>query len=113
VVWWTRPGGDVLLLGEFERCEPKKPKKLVEKAKSLLQSHRALGKPPSVLLLVGWTVAGTDVGDLSRVSKVVSEGFTSVDAGAVPGLRADSRFLLATAVFADFGGSYRLVEVRT
>ena len=36
-VWWSRPDGNVILLGEFERYIPGQEQKLMEKARNLVQ----------------------------------------------------------------------------
>lgn len=112
VAWWHRAGGEVLLLGEFERAEPKKPAKLVEKARNLLHAHHVLGERPRLLLLVAWALAGTDLGDLGSVRAVMANGFRPPDGAPVRGLGARSSFLLATAVFGDVEGRRRLLQVQ-
>ena len=113
VAWWERPSGEAVVLGEFERAEPRKPAKLVEKAKNLLQAHHALGERPRVLLLVGWALAGTDLGDLGSVRAVMASGFRAADGAPVRGLGRSSGFLLATAVFGDIEGDRKLLQVLT
>jgi hypothetical protein len=113
VAWWERPSGEAVVLGEFERAEPRKPGKLTEKAKRLMQAHQTLGDRPRLLLLVGWALAGTDLGDLGEVRAIIASGFHAPDGTPVSGLKRTSSFLLATAVFGDDDGNHRLLEVLT
>lgn len=112
VAWWSRPEGEVVLLGEFERFDTSKDK-LGEKARNLLQAHHTLGDGPRVLLLVAWALSGTDTGSPASVRSVMNSGFRPRNAPAVPGLSAASHFLMATAVFGDVQGKRRLLRVRT
>jgi len=111
VVWWQRPSGEAVVLGEFERAETRRPGKRVDKAKNLLQAHHALGERPRLLLLVGWALAGTDLGDPGVVRAVMASGFRAPDGAPVRGLGRGSTFLLATAVFGDLGGERKLLRV--
>ncbi len=111
VAWWRRPSGEAVLLGEFERAEARKPGKLLDKARNLLWAHHALRERSRLLLLVGWALAGTDLGDLSEVRAVMANGFRAPDGTPVRGLGPGSAFLLATAVFGDVDGRRRLLEV--
>jgi hypothetical protein len=111
VAWWEKSTGDAILLGEFERTEPRRPVKLVEKAKNLLQAHQSLGERPRLLLLVGWALAGTDLGDLGKVRAIMASGFRTADGTPVQGLEQESKFLLATAVFGDVDGGRKLLQV--
>lgn len=111
VVWWERSSGAAIVLGEFERAEPHKPGKLVDKAKNLLQAHHALGERPRLLLLVGWTLAGSNLGDLGSVRAVMASGFHAPGSSPVRGLGRRSAFLFATAVFGDVDGNRKLLQV--
>lgn len=113
IVWWERSSADAVVLGEFERAEPHKPGKLVDKARNLLQAHHALGERPRLLLLVGWTLSGTKLGDLGSVRTVMTSGFRASDGTPVRGLGRRSVFLLATAVFGDGEGDRKLLRVQT
>ena len=113
VAWWERPSGDAVVLGEFERAEPRRPGKLVEKAENLLRAHNALGERSRLLLLVGWALAGTNLGDLGAVRAVMTSGFRASDGTPVRGIGRGSVFLLATAVFGDVGGDRKLLQVLT
>ena len=99
------------LLGEFERFEPRNKAKFLDKARNLLITHRALGDVPRVLLLVGWTLAGTECGAMAEVRSLIHAGFRSNTGATVPGLDQDSAFVLATAVFGDEAGKRRLLGV--
>ena len=113
VVWWAKNTAEVVLLGEFERFDPRAPSKLVDKTRNLLQVHHALGERPRILLLAGWTLSGTDMGLKDEVQRVLYGGFFPAGAPAVPGLSGDSVFLHATAIFADTNGMRRLIRVQT
>jgi hypothetical protein len=113
VVWWEKTHSDVVLLGEFERFDPCAPAKLVEKTRNLLQVHHALGERPRILLLMGWTSSGIDLGVRDQVRRVIYGGFNPAGAPGVPGLSGDSVFLHATAVFGDTNGMRRLLRVQT
>ncbi|MBT2989950.1 MAG: hypothetical protein KME65_13430 [Candidatus Thiodiazotropha sp. (ex Ctena orbiculata)] len=112
VAWWARKSGELALLGEFERFVPRMPGKLAEKARNLLQAHHTLGEQPRILLLVGWALAGTDIGSLDEVRAVVHNGFRPPDAPAVPALGQDSVFILAIAVFGDVKNKRRLLRMQ-
>ena len=111
VAWWARPQGDVILVGEFERYDGGESK-LAEKAKNLLQAHHTLGDAPRVLLLVAWTISGTNVGTNDNVDRVMHRGFQPKNAPEVPGLSGSSAFVMATAVFGDIDGRRRLLRIR-
>ena len=98
VAWWADPTGAVALLGEFERFEPGR-RNLIGKARNLLRAHHELGDQPRVLLLMTWAIAGTDLRGLDEVRAVSYDGFRTSDGLVVPGLGAESRFVLVTAVF--------------
>jgi hypothetical protein len=91
--------------------------KLVAKARNLLRAHHALGERPRLLLLMGWALAGTDLGDLGPVRAVMASGFRAPDGTPVRGLGRHSTFVLATAVFGDLGAAAghgrRLLRVLT
>jgi len=111
VAWWDKATGEPVVLGEFERAEAHKPGKLAHKARNLLQAHQALGPRPRLLLLVGWALAGTDLGHPGEVREVMASGFRAEDGTPVRGLGRRSVFLLATAVFADVDGGRKLLRV--
>jgi hypothetical protein len=117
VAWWDRDTGEPVLLGEFERAEARRTGKLVDKAGNLLRAHHALGERPRLLLLMGWALAGTDLGDPGPVRAVMASGCRAPDGTAVRGLGRHSTFLLATAVFGDLGAAAgngrRLLRVLT
>ena len=75
IAWWERPSGFAVVLGEFERAETLRPKKLVKKAENLLRAHNALENRPRLLLLVGWALAVTNLGDPGVVRAVMASGF--------------------------------------
>lgn len=112
VAWWDKVTSEVVLLGEFERIDGRGVAKLIDKARNLLEAHHALGEAPRTLLLLGWTLAGTEVGSLESVRAVVHDGFRPCGGPAIPGLASDAAFVLGTAVFGEMRGGTRLVEVR-
>lgn len=111
VAWWSGPTPAVALLGEFERFESGQ-RNLIEKARNLLRAHHELGDQPRVLLLMAWSVAGTDLRGLDEVRAVSHDGFRTSDGLVVPGLGAESRFVLVTAVFGGPQEQRRLQVVR-
>ena len=111
VAWWARPGGEAVVLGEFERAETPAPRQARGKGPQPARSAHALGERPRLLLLVGWALAGTDLGDLGTVRAVMASGYRADDGTPVPGLEPDSVFVLATAVFGDVDGERRLLRV--
>jgi hypothetical protein len=112
VVWWSRPEGKVSLIGEFERFECGQQSRLVDKAKNLLLSYQALDGAPDVLLLVPWTLAGTNLGENHAARAIAYEGFRADDGRLVEGLGTNATFVLAHAIFGQSAGQYRLLEVQ-
>lgn len=112
VAWWCQPGAEVVLLGEFERFEPRQQRKLIVKARNLLRAHHQLGEYPRVLLLMTWAFAGTDLRGLDEVRAVAHDGFRTADGLVVPGLGPESLFIVGTAVFGGTGDQRRLQAVR-
>lgn len=113
VAWWEKSSAEVVVLGEFERAEPRNPAKLVAKARNLLQAHHALDERPRLLLLLGWAIAGTDLGDIGAVRAIIGGGFRAADGTPISGLERSSVFLLATAIFGDIKGRRKLLQVLT
>ena len=111
VVWWDKGTVAAALLGEFERFETRNKSKFLDKARNLLLTHHALGAAPRVLLLVGWTLAGTECGAMEEVRALIHTGFRSESGISIPGLERDSAFVLAAAVFGDQAGKRRLLGV--
>lgn len=112
VAWWDKSNEQVVLIGEFERCEPGKPEKLAAKARSLLHAHRTLPHTPRVLLLVGWKMSGARVGDLNEMRSVLVSGFQAPGRRPVEGLGGQSSFVLAVADFVEAQGMVKLRRVR-
>ena len=111
VVWWASGDTAPLLLGEFERFDPRAPSKLVTKARNLLKVHHTIGIRPRVLMLVGWALAGTDLGRDDAIRAIMHSGFTEPEGLDVPGLPADSVFIHATALFGVRGAEHRLLGI--
>ena len=111
-VWWSRSAGQVELLAEFERYEPGTAKRSIvaEKARNLLLAHQHLPRVPRLLLLCVWAVSGKVPDRLDEVRDLVRRGFRLADRW-IPGVGADSRFVIATPVFAESGGRLYLREV--
>lgn len=113
IVWWTRPDGSPLLLGEFERFEPGQTSKLVDKARNLMQTYEALERKPEALLLMAWTIAGTDISANSVVRSVAFDGFRTPEGQLIEGLGTEATFVLAHAIFGQSNGQLRLLEVQS
>lgn len=99
VVWWSKPQGDAVLIGEFERYDPCQPYKLQNKAQHLLQVHHELGQNPRVLLVVTWALVGTDLSVLQKVRSIGHDGFQTPHGVVVSGIGGNSSFIVAAAVF--------------
>lgn len=112
VVWWSRSDGRVALIGEFERFESGQNAKLVDKSKNLMLSYEALGRTPPALLLVPWTLAGTDISGTHSARGVAHDGFRADDGRLIHGVGTDATFLLAHAIFGQSAGLLRLLEVQ-
>jgi hypothetical protein len=111
VVWWSRSDESVALIGEFERFQAGQEPKLAGKARNLLETYHALDRKPAAVLLLAWTVVGTDLGRLGSVRAVGYEGFRSREGKPVPGVEDPTEFILATAIFGQTNGAWRLQEV--
>jgi hypothetical protein len=111
-VWWSRPAGRAELLAEFERYEPGAAKRSIvaEKARHLLLAHHQLPPGPRLLLLCVWAVSGKVPGRLDELRDLTRRGFRLADRW-IPGVGADSRFVIATPVFSEAGGRLYLREV--
>ena len=112
VAWWSQPNPHVVLLGEFERYDPRQQRKLVGKARNLLRAHHELGDRSRVLLLMTWAFVGTDLRGLDEVRAVAHDGCRTSDGLVVTGLGAESTFIVATAVFGGSGEQRQLRVVR-
>lgn len=112
VVWWGKPNGSVSLIGEFERFEPGKKQKLIDKARNLLQAHHELGEDSRILLLLTWTLAGVDRGGLDEIRAIAHNGFKTNSGHIVPGIGCQSSFIVAVAVFSHHQGSVKLQGVQ-
>lgn len=111
-VWWSKEDQQVKLIGEFERFEAGQQPKLVDKAKNLMLSYEALDRSPEAMVLVPWTLAGTDLAGNSAARSVAFEGFRSSDGELVPGIGTEASFLLAHAIFGKSQENVRLLEVK-
>ena len=98
-VWWKKSDQNIILLGEFERFDPSNKNKVVEKAKNLIQAHYEVGDRPRILVLMVWTMAGTDLSFLESVRKIANEGFRSNNGNLVPGIGFPNTFMVPAAVF--------------
>jgi hypothetical protein len=99
VVWWSKPQGHAMLIGEFERYDPSQPHKLLNKAQHLLHVHRELGQNPRVLLLMTWALLGTDLNVLQKARSIGHDGFRTPRGVVVSGIGGKSIFVVAAAVF--------------
>ena len=78
--------------------------KLIGKAKNLVEAFHALRPSPPVVLLMGWTLSGTDVTQARKSVKAVArDGFRSSDNSWVPGVADPYRFLVYFAIFGKYG----------
>lgn len=111
VVWWERPGSNIILLGEYERYEAGKEAKLFEKAQHLIGAFHQLGGNAKALLLLAWTAAGADLSFLDGVRRLGYEGF-SVAGVHVPGIGEGCRFIVAAAIFGRSARGYILQGIR-
>jgi hypothetical protein len=111
-VWWSRPAGQPELLSEFERYEPGTAKRslVAEKARHLLLAHQHLPPGPRLLLLCAWAISGKVPDRLEELRELGRKGFRLADCW-VPGVGAESRFVVATPIFAEAGGRLYLREV--
>jgi len=107
-VWWKKPDRDIILLGEFERFDPSNKNKIVEKARNLIQAHHEVGDRPRILVLMVWTMAGTDLSFLKSVQKIANEGFRTNNGKLIPGIGSSSSFMVPAAVFSVSNGLHRL-----
>ena len=107
-VWWDATSQRIELVGEFERYEGQE---LKDKVRNLLLAHRALGEGPRLLLLMLWTLSGTQVQPTGEFQSMIRSGFRTPGGIRVAGLEADSRLLVATAILAESGGHLRLKEI--
>jgi hypothetical protein len=112
-VWWARPTRAVELLGEFERYDQQMGKQFVlaAKVRNLLLAHHHLGPGSRVLLLLIWTLSGRTPQRLTELSNLARTGYRTSDGLSIPGLDAESRLIVATAVFAASKGLLRLQEI--
>lgn len=107
-VWWAKPGAEVVLLGEFERFEPHGEGKLLQKAKNLMVSHHQLGAAPRILLLLAWSMAGTDMHGIEAVRAIGHNGFRTETGAIVRGLGRRCAFIVKGMIFGVAGGIHRL-----
>lgn len=111
VVWWSKANGRVALIGEFERFETGQQSKLADKAKNLLLSFEALDRAPEILLLMPWTLVGTNLSGNQSACSVAYDGFRE-DGRMVSGIGTDAIFVLAHAIFGRSTDQVRLLEVK-
>ena len=111
-VWWSKQDQQVKLIGEFERFEAGQQAKLVDKAKNLMLSYEALERRPEAMVLVPWTLAGTDLAGNSAARSVAHDGFRASDGKMIYGIGTEAAFLLAHAIFGRSSDNVRLLEVQ-
>lgn len=111
-VWWSKDDHQVKLIGEFERFEAGQQTKLVDKAKNLMLSYQALERGPEAMVLVPWTLAGTELADNTAARSVAYDGFRSTDGKMIYGVGTEASFLLAHAIFGKTADTVRLLEVK-
>jgi hypothetical protein len=111
-VWWSKEDKQVKLIGEFERFEAGQQAKLVDKAKNLMLSYQALERTPEAMVLVPWTLAGTDLVGNSAARSIAYDGFRSSNGQMIYGVGNEATFLLAHAIFGGSNDNLRLLEVK-
>jgi hypothetical protein len=111
-VWWSKEDQQVKLIGEFERFHVGQQPKLVDKAKNLMLSYEALDRRPDAMVLVPWTLAGTDLAGNSAARSMAYDGFRTSAGKQIPGIGTEASFLLAHAIFGTSNDSVRLLEVK-
>lgn len=111
-VWWSKEDHQVKLIGEFERFGAGQQPKLVDKAKNLMLSYEALDRTPEAMVLVPWTLAGTELAGNSAARSVGYEGFRADDRRLICGVGTEASFLLAHAIFGRAEDTLRLLEVK-
>lgn len=107
-VWWDAASRHIELVGEFERYEGQE---LQDKVRNLLLAHRALGEGPRVLLMMLWTLSGTQVQPTVEFQSMIRSGFRTPGGIRIAGLEADSRLVVATAILVKSDGRLRLKEI--
>jgi hypothetical protein len=112
VVWWSKETSHAVLIGEFERFDPRLRQNLIEKARNLLKAHYEVGEMPRILLLMAWAMAGTDLSCLEEVRATGHNGFVDSDGRTFPGLRRDSSFIIASAIFGYANNIHRLLAIQ-
>ncbi len=111
-VWWSKEDQKVKLIGEFERFESGQQTKLVDKAKNLILSYESLNHDPHVMVLVPWTLAGTNLVGNETARSVAYNGFRGPDGRMISGIGTDASFVLAHAIFGRISEHVRLLEVQ-
>ena len=111
-VWWSKEDQQVRLIGEFERFGAGQQPKLVDKAKNLMLSYEALDRSPEAMVLVPWTLAGTELAGNSAARSVAYDGFRTSGGKQIPGIGTEASFLLAHAIFGNSNNCLRLLEVK-
>jgi hypothetical protein len=111
-VWWTRPDRKVSFIAEFERYTPGQEKKLTEKTCNLVETCQTLVGTPVVALLMGWTMAGTDLAEAAKASAAAFTGFRTNDGRWVSGFGSGHRFLQVFAIFGQRNGNIKVLRVQ-
>jgi hypothetical protein len=111
VAWWFKPEANIALIGEFERFDPHQKQKLVGKARNLLQIHHEIGDQARILLLLAWTLSGTDMSVLTEVRALGHNGFRTGNGSFISGLGPGCAFIVAVAVFGAVNGVHRLQRI--
>ena len=102
-----------LFLAEYERFQTGQEFKLIGKAKNLIEAFHAITPNPPVILLMGWTLSGTDVTQARKSVKAVArDGFRNADNSWVPGVADPNRFLVYFAIFGKMGDELKLIDIQ-
>ena len=112
VVWWCKSDKRIVLIGEFERFEPGQQEKLADKSKNLLRSYESLNREAETLILMPWTIAGTNLTGNHTARAVAYDGFRDSDGQTISGIGEEANFILAHAIFGSSQNICRLLEVQ-
>jgi hypothetical protein len=113
VVWWHQSDRQVIFLAEFERYDLGFEAKLEAKAKNLVETYAAVSPKPTVVLLLTWIYAGTDLKGARTAGAVAYNGFQAEGNSWIGGMSSEHRFLNYFAVFGREGENTKLLRIQT
>ena len=111
-VWWTRPDRKVTFMAEFERYTPGQERKLAEKTCNLVETCQTMQGTPVVALLMGWTMAGTDLAEAAKASAAAFNGFRNTNGTWIPGLCPGQKFLQVFAIFGQRDANIKVLRLQ-